>query len=146
MEITLQQLRELEACEDQAKLFEATFGDAAELTVENADRAVEARLNTDWLASRTLTASAREEYERVEAHALAEYDRVEAHALAECRHVTAAARAKYDRATVAAWAKYVRVEAHALAEYERVRDAAWAEYQRTCGQEYVRLMNADGAK
>ena len=124
MEITLQQLRELEACEDQAKLFEATFGDAAELTVENADRAVEARLNTDWLASRTLTAAAREEYQRVKAPALAECQRVEAHALAE----------------------YERVEAHARAEYERVRDAAWAEYQRTCGQEYVRLMNADGAK
>lgn len=107
--ITLRQLRLLGACKAQRDLFEQLFGKRVEVTVE---RAIEHAADFDvaWLASNTLTAAARAEYDRVRT----------------------AARAEYDRATAPAWAEYVSVAEHnrvmaaARAEYDRVGAAAWA--------------------
>jgi len=45
--VTLAMLRRLGACPSQIKLFEATFGEAAELTLENGERAAVAGLDIE---------------------------------------------------------------------------------------------------
>ena len=60
--ITLDQLRKLEACEDQLEVFEATFGTSAAVTEVNLHRAVAAGLNIHWLAGKTLPAPALKAY------------------------------------------------------------------------------------
>jgi hypothetical protein len=48
--ITLDWLQSVKACEEQVVLFESTFGDSAEVTVENLEKAREVKLNLSWLA------------------------------------------------------------------------------------------------
>ena len=112
--LTISTFAALGACGPQRTKFQKLFGDSVEIT-EALCVAHAATFNFDWAASHLLSASARAEYDRVEAAAWAEYDRVEA-----------AARAEYDRVTAPARAEYERVEAAARAEYERVTAAAFA--------------------
>lgn len=74
MKITVEYLKELEACEAQVKLFDETFPGGAELTLENLQRAASAELDIAWLARRVLSAPAREAYEQARDTARAAYD------------------------------------------------------------------------
>ena len=115
--ITLAQLEKMDACGPQRTLFRETFGRYAELTEENAIRAVDAGLRISWLASEVLT---RESY--------AAYQRV-----------SQTAEAAYQRVTQTAYAEYERVRQPAYAEYQRVRQPAEAEYERTCALALLRI-------
>jgi len=127
-QITVEMLKRLHACQPQVDLFRSTFGETAELTAENGEKAAAVGLDINWLAAQVLTDERLTEYGRVTAAASAEYQRV-----------TAAALAEYERATTAALAEYQRVTAAASAEYQRVRAAASAEYQRVTAAAFVRL-------
>ena len=95
--ITLAQLETMGACVPQRTLFKETFGSYAELTEENAIRAVDAGLRISWLASEVLTRESYAEYERVRQQAYAEYERVRQPAYAEYQRVRQPAEAEYER-------------------------------------------------
>jgi hypothetical protein len=67
--ITVNHLKE--ACKDQVALFRATFGERAELTAENWERAIDASLDVHW-TDRLLNGPAREQYQAVKRQALFE--------------------------------------------------------------------------
>ena len=112
--ITLRQLKDLDACQEQVELFAAAFGTKVQVTVELAAQYAD-KFDFGWLAGRTLKASALAEYDKATASAWAEYDKVEA-----------SAWAKYGKATATAQAKYGKVRAPAQAEYGKARASAWA--------------------
>ena len=91
--ITLRQLERLEACEEARDKFQELFGDSVEVTIELAKKHA-SDFPIDWVARRTLEASAWGEYERARASAREKYVRAK----------RASAREKYVRAKAAAWA------------------------------------------
>ena len=95
--ITLAQLKKMGACVPQRTLFTETFGSYAELTEENAIRAVDAGLRISWLASEVLTRESYAAYQRVTQTAEAAYRRVTQPAYAEYERVTQTAAAAYER-------------------------------------------------
>ena len=80
--ITLRLLKLLRACQGQVDLFENTFGESVEVTVDLA-RQHASTFDFQWLAERTLKAPALAEYDRVKPTAWAEYERVKPTAWAE---------------------------------------------------------------
>ena len=151
MKITLAMLRAKKACEDQRELFKATFGEEAEVTLDNCLKAAAADLNLPWAAEAFFTSPVRAEYDKVCAAAQveynkvcapgrAEYDKVRTAAQAEYEKVCAkacdAAWAEYNKACDAAWAEYNKVRAPARVEYDKVCAAAWAEYAKVCARAF----------
>ena len=110
--ITLDMLRQHNACSDQQELFVDTFGQSAKLTRRNWARAIKVGLSVFWM-ERLLSAPAWAAYVKVRALALAEYVKA-----------SAPAQAEYEKVRDAALAEYEKVRALALAEYVKVRDAA----------------------
>lgn len=72
MLITRRWLTRRRACPEQVAIVEAEWADGAELTAANIRRAVELRLDLDWLAPRVLTALALRAYDEATALALIE--------------------------------------------------------------------------
>jgi uncharacterized membrane protein YqiK len=140
-QITLDHLKQHQACNEQVRLFATTFGTSASLTLKNLDKAIKAGLQINWLTN-LLTPENRAEYERVRDTAYAEYQRVKDTALAEYERATAPARAEYKRVRDTAWAEYQRAAAPALAEYQRATAPAWAEYQRAIARTILKLLKA----
>jgi cell division septum initiation protein DivIVA len=132
VEITLEELKNKNACSEHLELFKRHFGESVKLTREVLIAAPSQGFNLDWLAENFLSEYQRAEYQRVTAPALAEYERVTAPALAE-----------YERVTAPALAEYERVTAQALAEYERVEAQAWAEYKRVKAQALADILQLD---
>ena len=91
MQITVELLKQLGATCEQVQTFAREWPDGAEVTPESVARAVELKLDIDWLACRVLKGKALAEYERVADAALDEYERVTAPALDEYERVRAAA-------------------------------------------------------
>ena len=88
MILTLQRLKDLDACTEQLALFESTFGESVEVTPELCVSVAD-KFNFVWAARYLLSQSARTEYGRVRAPAWAEYERVTAPVLAEYERVLA---------------------------------------------------------
>jgi hypothetical protein len=147
VKITLDTLRTLRACHEQAELFADTFPEGLDVSGEpdpaTIDRIVSAQLEVDWLVQKVLTDVALAEYARVEGAAYAEYERVEGAALAEYQRVVAPARAEYQRVVAPAYAEYERVQGSARAEYQRVVAPAYAEYERVRATIAWRLLADD---
>ena len=61
MTITLKQLRRAGACEPQVKLFKDTFGESAEVTLENALKMAD-KFDWTWAANNLLPAPAGKAY------------------------------------------------------------------------------------
>ena len=142
-ELTAARLKELGACEDQVRLFTATFGRSVVVTEALAVEYA-AAFSWSWAAQRLLTAPARAKYDRVTAPAWAECERATAPAHAEYNRVEAAAQAEYNRVAEAAWAEFKRVRAAAWAECNRVTAAAWAEYEHVTAAAWARLYIQEG--
>jgi len=120
MQITVELLKQLGATCEQVQTFAHEWPDGTDVTPESVARAVNLKLDIDWLACRVLKGKA-----------LAEY----------CR-VADAAWAAYCQVTDAAWAAYCRVRASALAEYERVRASALAAYKRATAAAFLEAAEA----
>jgi hypothetical protein len=86
-DITYQQLVALGACADQLEKFRELFGDSTDIKPELAEYA--STFDWDWIARKTLPASAQAEFERVRSAAQAEYERVIAPEWAEFERVWA---------------------------------------------------------
>ena len=91
--LTLKQLTDAHACRTQCDLFQDTFGDQVEVTVELAISVAD-KFDWTWAANNLLSY-----------HALAEYKKAETPALAEYEKATAPAWAEYNKAKAPAWAK-----------------------------------------
>jgi cell division septum initiation protein DivIVA len=141
--VTLERLKNKNACSEHIKLFEKHFGESVRLTREVLIAAAPQGFNLDWLAENFLNKKQRAEYKRVEADALAQCERVEADAWAEYKRVTADALAQYQRVKAPALAQYQRVETPALAEYQRVTADALAQYQRVKAQALADILQLD---
>ena len=116
-------LQDHEACPEQVKLFQDTFGDkAVPLTEATFAQAKEACLDVFWLKG-TLSKPALAEYLKVYWPARAEYDKVEG----------------------LAWAEYLEVDRLALAEYDKVKGLARAEYEKVSELAVIRIWNSDTA-
>jgi hypothetical protein len=115
--ITVEWLRTEGACSDQIEIVQREWGDAAPLTRENLLRAVELRLDLDWLADELLLSA---EPLRVYREATAEAWRVYRAAKAEALRVYRAAKAEALRVYEAATAEAL----WAAVQAERKRDAA----------------------
>ena len=70
--VTLAWLREHRACADQVAIFKEEWGESADITRPNLERAAALGLDLYWLAERCLTAPALAEYQRLTAPALAD--------------------------------------------------------------------------
>ena len=101
--LTLKQLTDACACKTQLDLFQATFGDRVEVTVELAISVAD-KFDWTWAADNLLSY-----------HALAEYNKAKAPAWAE-----------YEKATAPAWAEYEKATTTAWAEYNKAMSTAWA--------------------
>jgi len=73
--ITLDMLRQHDACSDQRELFVDTFGQSAKLTRRNWARAIKVGLSVSWM-ERLLSAPAWAEYEKARDAAWSEYEKV----------------------------------------------------------------------
>jgi hypothetical protein len=89
--IELWQLKKLKACDSHVEIFRVTFGQTAELTLENCIKGVKADLDVDWFAHKVFTAPAWEQYETVIAPAWEQYETVIAPALEQYETVKATA-------------------------------------------------------
>jgi hypothetical protein len=134
--LTLQQLKDADACNAQVVLFRQTFGVSVEVTGELAEQYAQ-QFDFGFAAQRFLSAPALAEYKKVAAPARAEYDKARAPALAEYKKVAAPARAEYDKARAPALAEYKKVAAAARAEYDKVIAPAYAEYHKVRAQAFA---------
>jgi len=92
MKITVELLKQLGGAScDEVQTFSREWPDGTDVTPESVARAVNLKLDIDWLARHVLKDKALAEYERVTDAALDEYDRVADVAWAECQRVAAAA-------------------------------------------------------
>ena len=80
--LTLDQLIKARACEEQTKLFEATFGKSVAVT-EALAAALAHEFDFEWAAQNFLSDAAEAEYAKVRDAACAEYRKVCGRALAE---------------------------------------------------------------
>jgi len=79
--ITVDMLREADACEDQVDIFAKTFPTGATVTLTNCRKAVAAGLDLTWAADEWLSAPARKAYEEATATAWKAYGEAKAPAL-----------------------------------------------------------------
>ena len=116
--LTLKQLTEAHACEEQVKLFKKHFGASVEVT-ELLAESLARKFDFGWAGEHLLGHAAQAEYLKVCAAAGTEY--LKAHD---------AAGAEYQKVCAAAWSEYQEVRAAAGAEYQKVCDVAWAELEK----------------
>ncbi len=89
--ITVEMLREMDACKDQVEVFERIFPDGASVTMKSLKKARDARLDIAWLEC-LLSDPALEKYKKV----------------------VGLARAKYYKVVTPAQKEFLKVKDHAL--------------------------------
>ena len=95
MIITTKLLERKDACISQVELFQATFGDEAEVTLENCLRAAAAGQDFDWAARHLLSATARKMFDETVAPARKMFDETVAKARKMFDETVAPARKQY---------------------------------------------------
>jgi len=115
--ITLQQLKDADACKAQVRLFEKTFGGEVEVTVGAALEYAQV-FDFDFAARNFLEQAARKAYNEATAAAWKAYN-----------EATAAARKAYDEAMAPAWKAYYEAIAAAWKAYEKEKAPAWKAYE-----------------
>lgn len=120
MIITIEMLQDKKACQEQVDLFEAIFGNAVEVTLENCIEAARRGLHIDWAASNLLNRKQREFYKESEAPLWAAYEEA-------CAPLWAA----YKEACASLWATYEEAKAPLWAAYDEAKAPLWAAYKET---------------
>ena len=113
MTITLKQLRLKGACWEQAQLFEAAFGEAVEVTMDNALKYAD-KFDWTWAAEHLLPAPAEKAYWEATAPARKAYQEAKATALKAYREAVATAGKAYWKATSTAGKAYQEAVATAF--------------------------------
>jgi hypothetical protein len=127
--ITLQQLKDANACVAHIRFFKHTFGNSVKVTEESILKVYD-KFDWNFAAEHFLSEKALAEYEKIKAPAYAEYKKINAAAYAEYKKIQASALAEYKKIEVPAFAEYKKIEASALAEYQKKIAPAWAEYEK----------------
>ena len=126
---TVDDLRALDACEEQVAMFEKTFPDGA--TADDVGAAVAAGLNVRWLVEKVVS----DEVWRAYAEAEATLRRAYAEARAPLRRAYQEARAllrrAYQEAREPLWRAYQEAEATLWRAYEEAREPLLADALRT---------------
>ena len=117
MTITLKQLRLKGACWEQADLFKAAFGEAVEVTMDNALKYAD-KFDWTWAAEHLLPAPAEKVYWEATAPARKAYQEAKATALKAYREAVATAGKAYWKATATAGKAYQEAVATALKAYQ----------------------------
>ena len=122
--ITVDYLREQDACPEQVELFAETFGQSAELTRENLIKAAQAGLDTGWLAKCLLDEDAELRFYRSLYPALCHYNAI-----------VGAAHQRHEKIVSAlSGAQRYRFERAAYAAFDAVRNAQRRAYDLTVAQ------------
>lgn len=138
--LTLAQLIEHKACENEVNLFKEHFGKSVIVTEELAVSLADV-FDFSWAGRRLLSKAAQIEFERArvlastvcaEAHgpAQAEYSKVTRPAQAERDRECTSAWVEYRRVCGLCWVKYSEVCDAAKREYTSARESAWVKYER----------------
>ena len=113
MTITLKQLRLKGACWEQADLFKAAFGEAVEVTMDNALKYAD-KFDWQWAAEHLLLATALKAYEEAVAPAEKAYREAKAPVWTAYEEATATAGKAYREAMATVWKAYQEARATAF--------------------------------
>ena len=136
MTITLKQLRLKGACWEQAQLFEAAFGEAVEVTMDNAVKYAD-KFNWQWAAEHLLLATALKAYEEAMATAGKAYQKAMATAGKAYREAVAPAGKAYREAMATVWKAYLEAVAPAWKAYEEATAPAGKAYREAKATAFV---------
>ena len=136
MTITLKQLRLKGACWEQAQLFEAAFGEAVEVTMDNAVKYAD-KFNWQWAAEHLLLATALKAYEEAVAPAEKAYREAAAPALKAYQEAMATAGKAYQEAAAPALKAYQEAAAPALKAYLEAMATALKAYWKAAAPAFV---------
>ena len=117
-EVTVEWLKSQDACGDQVKLFEATFGQSAKVTKQNLLKAASASLSVYWLATRCLKGEASRAYNEARTTASRAYEEARTTASRAYNEATAPARRAYNEAHTTASRAYNEAHTTASRAYE----------------------------
>ena len=129
--LTLGQLIEAGACEEEAELFTQHFGKSVAVTEELATT-LSGTFNFKWAGSNLLSRAAQVEFDEACDPAWAEYCKVRDAASAGYDKLCAASKAGYDKLCKAAWGEYLKTS-------KLPRD----EFDKVCAVTFAKLYNAD---
>ncbi len=129
--LTLQQLRDVRACDAQVELFKQHFGDSVLVTVARAKK-FSTVFTFDFAARHFLSTAARKVYNDSCAREWKVYEDACAPAWKVCDDACAAAWKVYKDARAAAWKAYGGARAAARKVYKDACAAAWKVYDDTC--------------
>jgi len=111
---TVDDLRALDACEEQVAMFEKTFPDGA--TADDVGAAVAAGLDVQWLVEGVVSDEVWRAYEEARAPLWRAYLEAEAPLLRACEEAKAPLWRAYEEARVPLWRAYAEAEAQLLAD------------------------------
>ena len=131
MIITTKLLERKDACISQVELFQATFGDEAEVTLENCLRAAAVGLDFDWAAQHLLGATAGKQFNETDAVAWKQYDETHATAWKMLDETVATARKLFNETTAPARKRYDEIAAPARKQYDETTAHAWKLFNET---------------
>ena len=125
--ITLDQLKEYEACVEQLHLFKELFGNEVEVTVKRCAEYYD-KFSWNWAAAFLLSVELREEYSKIRRSAWEEYLnmkqlaykgylKIEQPALKEYEKIRRLVYKEYEKIRRSAWEKYLKIERSAYEEY-----------------------------
>jgi hypothetical protein len=155
--ITYQMLVQLDACEHQLELFKTVFGESADVTEENALRAIASGLDIHWftqqlpidhmLAFRRLSQEAVNRYNTIQEAAWTDYMKVvspiwnkylrceqRSHYAMENRRISYAEKVRLTRT---AYDEYESIQVPAHEKYRSIRGPAWSVYERAVARAFV---------
>lgn len=120
--ITTKWLRENEACDEQVELVEKLFGQEVELTQENWDKAIENRVEVEWLVDYLSLCQRQEYFEKIKPDE-EEYALSYNLALEEYEKVVQPPRADYVRIVFSD--EDAEIKRLAYVEYQKIQQPAW---------------------
>ena len=126
MKITLKQLKDARACEDQRKLFEQTFGQSVEVT-EELCRTYAQKFDFSWASVRLLNDNQRKAYDE----ACASYQKAFYKAIAPHEKAYREAVDSHEKAYFKACASYQKAYNKAVDSHEKAYDKACASQRKT---------------
>jgi hypothetical protein len=136
MTITLKQLRLKGACWEQADLFKAAFGEAVEVTMDNALKYAD-KFDWTWAAEHLLPAPAETAYWEATAPARKAYEEAMATARKAYQEAMATAGKAYQEAAAPALKAYQEAAAPALKAYLEAMATALKAYWKAAAPAFV---------
>ena len=140
--LTLAQLTEAGACEEEIELFTRHFGKSVAVTEELATTLSDT-FSFRWAGLNLLSRAAQIEFDEARDPAGAEHTNASADAYTKYSKVRAAACAEHDKFCAASRAKYDKVCKAAWGEYLKASKPSRDKYDKVCAVAFARLYNAD---